>query len=230
VWGNAGLASSDGTGTAWSLYNSSVTGQGGPSFTYSLDGGATTRHGVIRRPSSSISSSLRWESTTSAPDPVPAAFATDETYSTGYALPAGHQPDLCTLNDAYALICTGPRILGVVLSPACQPLPELHVPNKSWFLEPNPTRRAQLALQNIHAVEIWARQVVALGNTTMQLHCPTSLSTPHSVYQFWLTVERWTGTLCNRGRLHIPYKQSENRDDINFFTLERWARTADPNP
>jgi len=117
AWGNAGLASS-GDGINWSLYDSTETGQGGPSFTYSFDGGATNRRGVIRRPSSGISQILRWASTTTDPDPVPGDFATDETYSpTGYSLPAGHQPDLCVLGDSHLVISTGPRIFGAPLAP-----------------------------------------------------------------------------------------------------------------
>jgi len=125
-WGESGLASSS-DGLSWTRYDTSVTGQGGPSFTYSLDGGATVRHGVIRRPSSGVSTILRWESTTTA-DPVPGDFATDETYnSTGYSLNALWHPFLLELSSSRALIVTGPRIFGVELAPDVDTYPALSV-------------------------------------------------------------------------------------------------------
>ena len=112
-WGSAGLARST-NGTSWSNYDTSLTAQGGPWFTFSLDGGATVKHGVVRRPGTGISAILIWASTSTVTDPVPADWSTDETYdSTGYSLPAANQPTFNVLGSSHAVIVTGPRILGV---------------------------------------------------------------------------------------------------------------------
>jgi hypothetical protein len=114
VWGMAGLASSS-DGLSWTRYDTSVTDEGGPWFTFSLDGGATVKHGVIRRKTSSISSALLWQSSTTV-DPVPADFTTETDFdNTGYSNPAGWQPLLSVLGRSHLVIVNGPRVFPVEL-------------------------------------------------------------------------------------------------------------------
>jgi len=111
TWGESGLASST-DGLTWSRYDTSLTENGGAWFTYSLDGGMTTRHGVIRR---NGGTSVLWQSTTTA-DPVPTDFATDTNFdATGYTNQLGRQPLVSELGSSHLVIANGPRIFAVKL-------------------------------------------------------------------------------------------------------------------
>jgi hypothetical protein len=141
---------------------------------------------------------------------------------------SGDETNVMKVGDRMAIMW-GSRLIGIKLhTPRCQPLPPLHIPYKDWRREKDKRRSAQMALDNAHAVESWAREVFDAGNTSTRLHIPVS-NKGYSQYQFWLSVERWTGTLCNRSRVHIPHKRIKSKDETNFLTLERWAATVNPN-
>jgi len=110
VWGHNGLASSS-DGLTWTRYDTSLTANAGPWLTYSIDGGATVRHGVIRRNGSGV----LWQSSTTV-DPVPTDFTTDTDFdNTGYSNPAGWQPTLSVLGRSHLAIVNGPRVFPVEL-------------------------------------------------------------------------------------------------------------------
>jgi len=141
---------------------------------------------------------------------------------------SGEEVNVMKVGDRLAFMW-GSNLIGIALySPRCKPLPPLHIPYKDWRREKDKRRSAQMALDNTHAVETWAREVFDAGNTSTRLHIPVS-NKGYSQYQFWLSVERWTGTLCNRDRVHIPHKRIKSKDETNFLALERWAGTVNPN-
>jgi hypothetical protein len=110
VWGHSGLASSS-DGLTWTRYDTSLTQNAGPWLTYSIDGGATVRHGVIRRNGFGV----LWQSSTTV-DPVPTDFTTDTDFdNTGYSNPGGWQPLLSVLGRSHLVIVNGPRVFPVEL-------------------------------------------------------------------------------------------------------------------
>jgi hypothetical protein len=162
------------------------------------------------------------------PEQITSPFDETNPIWTGLGGSDGIATNVMKVGDRMAIMW-GSRLIGIKLhTPRCQPLPPLHIPYKDWRREKDKRRSMQMALDNTHAVESWAREVFDAGNTSTRLHIPVS-NKGYSQYQFWLSVERWTGTLCNRSRVHIPHKRIKSKDETNFLALERWAATVNPN-
>lgn len=125
------------------------------------------------------------------------------------------------------------NVIGVGLfTPRCQPLPPFHAPHKAWFNSPaTPVRGSRDAVSrrkqyeaNWKRVETWSNLVRRNGNTLDLLNMPRANHRSPAAKQEnrWLTLERWTRTLCNDTPLHIPYKSTPSRDETNWLAFERW--------
>lgn len=234
--GNARWYRSTDGGTTWTLIQT-YNYPGSPDWDYVQVGpwltrfGDTTRIWTFQTDNSDGSTGpnvVGWAA--NVYDASPIQFDTDYTAETTWAIAnrsfANDEILLTPLDANWAGMWIGTQVIGLPLV-SCPATDLLHIPHKAWVVRADARGRGVWRDENWLTIKRWARRVTELGATTEDLHVPAIEEDPRFIYDAWLSVERWSRTVCWGRDLHIPYKERVDMDFWNCLAMERWANRVD---
>lgn len=230
------LRSSD--GATWSQYQSYVY-PGSPDYSYVRAGPWFTFTDTPQR-IYTLQPMANDSATSDDPDLLSANVAetSPPTFDTDYATdwsptisnftPQNDELLLTRLNANWAGLWAGTQVIGLPLAP-CPTTTLLHIPNKAWWEEDDAETRGRMVRSNLNKIRSWADLVTREGATNDLLlfdqAWPAELvGGNRAVFEhMWLSIERWSRSVCWDDGVHVPYKRDPSMDYWNLLAFERWA-------